>query len=189
MKKRWMLMLLLGLSLAGTGTLIADDDDDDEHEEHEDRSRWAVETRGPDIRRLPPADNAAWREECAACHMLYPPGLLPARSWTKMMAGLDKHFGDNASLEPKVQAEITAFLASNAADTNAGRRGSRIAASIPHNESPLRFSETDYFVRKHDEIPAAVYKRKAIGSPAKCNACHIDAEKGIFDEERVKIPK
>lgn len=188
MKKRWILLVLLGLSLAGARTLIADADDEHE-EEHEDRSRWAVETRGPDIRRLPPANNAAWREECAACHMLYPAGLLPARSWTKMMAGLDKHFGDNASLEPKVRAEITAFLVSNAAETNAGRRGSRIAASIPSKESPLRFSETDYFVRKHDEISASVYKRPAIGSPAKCIACHADAENGIYDEERVTIPK
>jgi mono/diheme cytochrome c family protein len=32
-----------------------------------------------------------YKQECAACHMAYPPGLLPARSWTRIMSGLDKH--------------------------------------------------------------------------------------------------
>lgn len=190
MKKRWMLVLFLGLSLAGAGSLIADDDDDEHEEhEHEDRSGWAIETRGADIRRLPPADNAAWREECAACHLLYPPGLLPVRSWAKLMTGLDKHFGENASLDPQTRAEITAFLIDNAAERMGGRRGSKIASSIPPGETPIAFSETYYFKRKHHEISAAVFKRPAIGSPGKCNACHADAEKGIFDEERVKIPR
>jgi hypothetical protein len=32
-----------------------------------------------------------YKQECAACHLAYPPGLLPARSWSRIMSGLDKH--------------------------------------------------------------------------------------------------
>ena len=34
-----------------------------------------------------------YQQECAACHTAYPPGLLPAASWQRLMGGLGKHFG------------------------------------------------------------------------------------------------
>jgi hypothetical protein len=36
---------------------------------------------------------AKHREECAACHSAYPPGMLPAASWQRVMANLPRHFG------------------------------------------------------------------------------------------------
>jgi len=44
------------------------------------------------------------------------------------------------------------------------------------------------FIRKHDEVRADVWKRASIKSPANCGACHIDAAKGIFSENNIKIP-
>lgn len=129
--------------------------------------------------RLPAQVNAAWQQECGSCHVAYPPGLLPQASWSRIMAGLDKHFGENAGLPPQTAAEIGAFLATNAAD--AGRPAGAAA--------PLRISETDWFRREHREIGAAVWKRAAVGSPANCAACHREAEKGNFNEHGVKIPK
>ena len=35
-----------------------------------------------------PVENPQYLEECGSCHFPYQPGLLPARSWTKVMAGL-----------------------------------------------------------------------------------------------------
>ena len=50
---------------------------------------------------------AMWKAECSSCHMAYHPGLLPERSWRKMMAELDKHFGQNASLDaPAAKAAV-----------------------------------------------------------------------------------
>jgi len=43
--------------------------------------------------------------------------------------------------------------------------------------------------RKHHELDPAVFKRESIGSLANCTACHITAEKGIYDDDDVKIPK
>ena len=47
---------------------------------------------------LPPVADATVAKECGACHMVFPPQLLPARSWQKLMADLSSHFGEDASL-------------------------------------------------------------------------------------------
>lgn len=41
----------------------------------------------------------AYAQECAACHTAYPPGLLPRACWGRLIGGLDKHFGTDASLD------------------------------------------------------------------------------------------
>ena len=140
-------------------------------------------------RALPAANNAKWNTECASCHTLYHPALLPERSWRKLMAGLDRHFGENASLDAATQKEIVEFLASHAADRDNSRRARKIAQSVPAAKTPLRISETGYFTHKHDEIRAAVWKRQAIASKANCAACHSGAEQGNFDEHGVRIPR
>lgn len=144
---------------------------------------------GPDgPRALPAASNAAWKAECASCHVAYHPGLLPARSWQAIMNDLDRHFGESAALDPPTQAAITDFLVANAADRNGNRRSARIAESIPAQTAPLRVSETGYFRARHDEIAAAVWLRPRVGSRANCGACHAAAPSGDFSARRLAIP-
>lgn len=123
--------------------------------------------------------NANWQQECGSCHLAFPPGLLPAASWRKMMTGLDKHFGVDASLTPAEVTEVTDFLVKNASN--------RWTAST----SPLRITESAWFKSKHNdrEISPAVWKRAAIKSPSNCGACHSGASKGNFDEHSIRIPK
>jgi nitrate/TMAO reductase-like tetraheme cytochrome c subunit len=125
-----------------------------------------------------PAPNPTVKAECGSCHIAYPPQLLPAHSWRALMAGLDKHFGTDASLDPQTAATITAFL-----EQNAGRKRSLSAASA------LRISETRWFVHEHDEVPAYVWKSPKVKSPSNCTACHSNAEQGDFNERSVRIPK
>ncbi len=42
---------------------------------------------------------------------------------------------------------------------------------------------------KHHELDPAIFKRQSVGSLANCTACHITAEKGIYDDDDVNIPK
>ena len=105
------------------------------------------------------------------------------------MGGLNHHFGDNAKLDAATQKEITDFLVAHSADRSPHRRAQKIAKSIPDAQTPLRASETDYFVQKHNEVRADIWQRKAIGSEANCAACHAEAEKGNFDEHKVRIPR
>ena len=120
--------------------------------------------------------NGKWKQECGSCHLAFAPGLLPAESWRRVMGGLDKHFGADASLTSQENREITDFLVKNAARPWRSPR------------APLRITETAWFQRKHHEIAPAVWKRAAIKSPANCSACHSGADKGDFEEDRVRIP-
>ena len=138
---------------------------------------------------LPAVDHKAWRQECGSCHTAFHPGLLPERSWRKLMDGLDRHFGENAGLDDATRKTIADFLAANAADRIDARRARKVAASIPAAQTPLRITETAWFERKHDELRAEVWKRKSIGSRANCGACHPDADKGNFNEHEIRIPR
>jgi len=164
-------MAILLISIGATGGLLASGG------EHEGDKR------------LPPVTNDKWRAECGACHLAYHPGLLPERSWRKLMSGLDKHFSENASLDAATTAEITKFLADNAADRSGNRRSNKIVTSMSAAATPLRISETAYFLRKHDELDAAVFRRPKIVSAANCAACHQTAERGDFSEGNVRIPR
>jgi len=124
------------------------------------------------------ASNATWKAECGSCHLAYPPNLLPAPAWRRMVAGLDQHFGTDASIDTRAAAEIGAFLENNAGQ---GKRGS--------DSGTLRISETPWFRRKHDEVAASAWKNPKVQTAANCTACHTGAERGNFDEHAVRIPR
>jgi hypothetical protein len=128
--------------------------------------------------RLPAAANAKWQAECGSCHIAFPPALLGAASWQRVMAGLDKHFGTDASLDAASAAEIGAFLERNA---GSGRRVADAGA--------LRITESRWFLRKHDEVRPSAWKNPQIRTAANCGACHGGAERGDFDEDNVRIPR
>lgn len=135
------------------------------------------EERGRPV--MPATANATFQQECAGCHVAYAPGLLPAASWTKIMGGLDKHFGVDASLSAAENKTITDFLVKNASN--------RWTAQT----APLRITETAWFKGKHDahEINPAVWKRPAVKGAFNCSACHTTADKGDFSERNIRIPK
>lgn len=133
-----------------------------------------------------PVSNALYKQECASCHMAYQPGLLPAAGWQRVMGGLADHFGENAELNAEDVAAILAYLQNNAADRSNFGRSAAFARNSDENQ--LRITESRYFVRKHDEIPLRFIKDERIGSFSNCVACHVSAEKGIYDEDDVRIP-
>ncbi len=139
------------------------------HAEHDD----------DDGEHMPAVKNAAWQTECGSCHVAFPPRLLPAESWRAMMAGLDKHFGSDASLDTATTMEIGTFL-----EKNAGRN--RQASS---GKPILRITETRWFLHEHDEVPEATWKNAKIKNAANCAACHTLAESGNYSERGIRIPK
>jgi nitrate/TMAO reductase-like tetraheme cytochrome c subunit len=116
--------------------------------------------------RLPP--NPVYKAECGSCHVAFPPKLLPAESWARLMARLDRHFGSDASLDAKASAEIGRYLA-----TNAGRR------ATPAGDEP-RITETRWFRKEHHEVSPARWNDPAVKGPANCVACHKGAEEGMY---------
>lgn len=128
---------------------------------------------------LPATVSPKYQQECAACHLAYPPGLLPRRSWIRLMNNLESHFGTDASIDLKEVQEISVWL-----DANAGTY-KRVRAE-PKDD---RLTESDWFVRKHRKIEAEVWLRDSVKSKANCAACHTQAERGNYDDDAVNIPK
>ena len=129
--------------------------------------------------RMPPNAPAAYVQECAACHLAYPPALLPARSWQRLMGGLDQHFGSDASLDAATRQQIDRWLRAHA-----GTRP-RVIAAPPQD----RITRSAWFERKHREIDPSVWRLNSVKSAAHCAACHTGAEAGDFDDDRLKVPE
>ena len=173
----------VGLSPSGW----ADDDDDDDDGSKRNRRgkvRWGFSMDDA----VEPVDNALYAKECGACHLAFQPGLLPGRSWEVMLKNLEEHFGKDASLSEKAVSNLRVYLIQNAAETSRGETAYKILRSL-RGSTPLRITETSYFVRKHDEVSSKTIKRKSIGTWANCTACHQTAEQGDYDDDNVTIPK
>jgi len=175
---------VLGLILVTA--LVMGDNDSDEKNEHSGSMLNRVFSKQLDVA---PVKSTQYQEECGSCHFAYQAGLLPARSWEKMMGNLENHFGENAELDIETQTGLTQYLVRNAADHADYKRSSRIMGSLGKNDSPLRITETPYFLRKHNEIPRKVIENNPkLSSFSQCAACHVNAEKGSYDEDEVRIP-
>jgi cytochrome b len=137
-------------------------------------------------RQLP--DNTAWRDSCGGCHGPFHPSLLPARSWTAHLDRPDNHFGLHWQFDAKTLAEIRDFLQRNSAETEMTEAAYRINKSIPADVTPLRITETAFWIEKHGRIDNATWSSPAVGSKSNCRACHRDADYGTYDDAAIRLP-
>ena len=129
-------------------------------------------------RMMPRAVPQAYTQECAACHTAYPPGMLPAPSWQRIMGGLDNHYGNDASLDPATVQQLSAWL-----QTHAGTY-KRVREAPPED----RITRSEWFVRKHREVAPSVWRLPSVKSAANCAACHGAADRGDFDDDNLIFP-
>jgi hypothetical protein len=120
-----------------------------------------------------------YQQECAACHVAYPPGMLPAASWQRIVNNLPRHYGTDASLDPATVNALSVWLTANAGTAKRARE-----------EPPEdRITRSSWFIRKHNEVSTATWKLPAVKSAANCTVCHIRSEQGDFNERNVRIPR
>lgn len=122
-----------------------------------------------------------YQQECGACHVAYPPGLLPAASWPRIMNHLQRHYGTDASVDPATLKALSVWLNANAGTYK------RVREDPPED----RITRSAWFVRKHNEreVAPATWKLAAVKTAANCAACHTQAEKGSFSEREIRIPR
>ena len=137
---------------------------------------------------LRPVTNQAYKETCGECHFAYQPGLMPSASWLKILNQLDDHFGEEIEADADTIKIISDYLKTNGAQNSSAKRSKKIMRSLG-NQVPMRITDIPYIRGKHRELDPAVFKRESIGSLANCTACHISAEKGVYDDDDVKIPR
>ncbi len=171
--------LLAALLLVGSGSAVAGE------------SFWSWLATFSRQKEVQPVTNKTYAEECGSCHFAYPPGLLPGKSWAKLLGekALSDHFGENASLDKDTLKTIYDYAMENAAEKSRYKRSRKIALATEEGEAPLRITEVRYIKRKHHDIPEKMIKgNKDVKSLSYCNACHTKAEQGIFDSDTVSIP-
>jgi cytochrome b len=159
------LAALTGLVLIGAGTALS-----------------ALPAKGVMPVRFPDT----YKAECTDCHALYHPSLRTAAAWKHVMARLDEHYGEDASLSDAARQAITEFLAANSAETFDTEASWRIGRQ---DTASLRMTDTGYWKRRHRDIEDAAFTDPAVGSKANCTACHKDAETGLFADSEIHPPE
>jgi len=134
-------------------------------------------------------DNETWRSECSDCHLAYHPVLLPARSWRELLHTQNEHFDEDLGLDAETIAEIENFLMENASESKLNEPARKINASTPADKTPLRIIETAYWLKKHKKIKPLYWKDERVGSKGNCEACHLDAKQGTFEDSAMRLPK
>ena len=129
-------------------------------------------------------------EECASCHTLYPPHLLPKRSWKKIMANLADHFGDDASLDEADRLSIEKYLLTNSAETSTKEAAFYIGRSLQGKKNDIiAISKSPYWIKKHASTDKTLFKSQKVRSKANCKACHYRFENGIIEDNLISLPK
>ncbi|MBX3602466.1 MAG: diheme cytochrome c [Rubrivivax sp.] len=129
-------------------------------------------------RTMPLVVPPAYAQECGACHAAYAPGLLPARSWQRILGGLDRHYGTDASLDPATVRQLGVWLEAHAGTYK------RVRGEPPED----RITRSAWFERKHRKVEPAVWQLPSVKSAANCAACHAGADHGRFDDDDLRQP-
>jgi hypothetical protein len=130
---------------------------------------------------FPPITDAGYLKECGSCHMAYPPELLPARSWTRVLGSLQDHFGDSAQLDAATQQRIHDYLVANAADKAQNEHSFAIMHSLNASEAPFRITATPYIAGLHAAVLDPAWRPNPRPKTlAECGVCHLQAPTGNY---------
>ncbi|WP_331775289.1 diheme cytochrome c [Sulfurospirillum sp. 1612] len=136
-----------------------------------------------------PVHDSTYIKECGSCHFAFQPGLLPQRSWKKIMNNLENHFDTDASLDEKSRSYLLKYMVTHSSNhAMEYKRSRKITYSIAPNQTPIQVTKTPYFIRKHRRIKPRMITQKEVGSISNCTACHAGAKSGDYGEHAVKIP-
>jgi hypothetical protein len=128
-----------------------------------------------------------YAKECGACHTAYHPSLASAATWQAVIAGLDAHFGDDASLDGPLTNRLLGYLTANSAEQWDSKPANFFR--LPDAAQPLRITASPAWQRTHRRIPQTAFGSKAVGGKLNCSACHSDAASGRFAPQAIATPK
>ncbi len=132
-------------------------------------------------------EHPVFYEKCGDCHKVYPPFLLPEKSWERIMDGLDNHFGEkitDANISKSAQQSIMDFLRKNSAEHSTREASVKTLLSL-EGKIPKEITKTPYWRESHQDIPLSVFKSKKIKNRSNCFACHKDMEHGNTDNMNI----
>ena len=147
----------------------------------------AAPMQGAFARVVVPTDGT-YVKECGACHMPFSPQLLPAASWRKVMASLDNHFGESASLDAGTREAITGYLISNSADGASSSESRAIMRSLQPGETPLRITQVPYIAGLHAAVLDPMWNPNPHPKTlTECSVCHTRVGKGDYQSHDYSV--
>lgn len=129
-------------------------------------------------------ENLSFYKECISCHTLYPPFLLPEKSWILLMKQLDNHFGSDASIDSETEKSITDYLIANSAEKSTKESAYKILKYL-QNDTTIAISKTPFWESTHKRLGEGIFKSDDVKSKANCIICHNDIEKGKIENENI----
>ena len=123
-----------------------------------------------------------YNQQCNVCHFAYPPGMLPAASWKKLMDAMPQHFTGQVMMNIDTQEEIATWLQANAGTF----------ALVAEEPPQHRITQSVWWTKIHmnnPKVPAAVWKKPSVSKGAACVTCHQTAAKGEYNARSVQVPK
>lgn len=123
-----------------------------------------------------------YTQQCNVCHFAYPPGMLPAASWKKLMDDMPQHFTGLVMINIDTQNDISQWL-----QTHAGTFAP-VAEEPPQN----RITQSLWWQKIHmnnSKLPAAMWKKPSVAKGSSCVTCHQNAAKGEYNAKAVLLPK
>jgi cytochrome c551/c552 len=104
--------------------------------------------------------------ECGACHLPFLPSFLPASAWRMILARLDNHYGEVATLPPEATARILKYYVDHS--------GWSWTTPVPAAGQTLpRITTQPWWKKAMGDLD---FRKPRIKSRANCGACHSRAE-------------
>ena len=100
------------------------------------------------------AQNSDFAHECAQCHTLYAPFMQTSDKHEKIMANLENHFGDDASIDDETNKKILEFLRQNSAE----KSSSKWAIKFAKNDD-IAITSSPFWQKAHENLNKAIFKR------------------------------
>lgn len=122
---------------------------------------------------------------CGSCHMVYPPYLLPEKSWSHMMDNLEEHFGKDASLPEDETKLVREYLMKNAAEHSNQEAAVKILDNLAE-KLPTAVTETTYWKEKHKDITQKQFEAD-YGIKSDCTTCHKTVKDGLLQDRHIKF--
>jgi len=136
-----------------------------------------------------PVNDDTYAKECGSCHFTYMPGMLPERSWRKLMATTDKHFGESLALAPDAAKHIESYLAANAADHSPYRGSELMLWELPKDAVPTRITMLPLMRHRHVVIRKLMTDTNTpLHVLSSCETCHEQAATGSFAYDHIVVP-
>lgn len=123
--------------------------------------------------------------ECGDCHNLIPPHLLPKDAWIKLMKEQEDHYGEDLELSKSLAQSIKNFLVENSAETSSKEAAYKFLLEIQKSKN-FTISKSEYWKKRHQNIPKSVFKSDAVESKSNCAACHKHFEEGLLFDDYIK---